>query len=622
MSTDQSSDGNSVVKDAMPVNYKDLGSSVPKKFTSAATGELSNPSTNYTSENLPSTVTFPVEARRNQGRKRKNDQNNDTDGNYKKIRRTGKKNKPSKDNTDTEYFSIGSSSSTPREKCAMILSMYDCIRRRLNQIDEAENGTRNSHSMASTIMTDNKLKIEVQNPIGTIPGVEVGDIYYFRFEMILVGLHVQVMSGIDTITNNNDKERLAISVVYSGKYGNNMEDDDPNILYYNGQGGNNGKSDQKLEGGNLGMERSMHKSNPIRVIRGIPMKSINGASGKIYVYDGLYEIDEFWSSRNDEGFKCIKFKMVRKSGQPEVYGLWKKLDMWRRNPASRGNMVTIKDLSSGIERYPVCVVNEIDADKEPDSFTYMNRNLYAKSNPTEPIFGCDCTGTGTGFRSGSGICSFDKPNCNCLHQNDGVFPYSSTGILTFRKPLIYECTSSCQCSLKCPNRLTQTPAKLHFEVFKTENTGWGLRSWDPIRSGTFVCEYTGSIIELTDENKKDRYLFDTASEDISEFKWNNGVELFGEPAVEASKVKTTTDSLLISSLKFGNVSRFINHSCKPNLFWQLVQQDHGENGYPHIMFFAVQHIPPMTELTFDYGKMGRRKDKCFCGTDNCRGVFG
>jgi euchromatic histone-lysine N-methyltransferase len=73
----------------------------------------------------------------------------------------------------------------------------------------------------------------------------------------------------------------------------------------------------------------------------------------------------------------------------------------------------------------------------------------------------------------------------------------------------------------------------------------------------------------------------------------------------------------------------MNHSCAPNTFWQPVQFDHGDDGHPHIMFFALKHIPPMTELTFDYGEIGvdssgigsPRAKSCLCGSSSCRGYF-
>lgn len=84
--------------------------------------------------------------------------------------------------------------------------------------------------------------------------------------------------------------------------------------------------------------------------------------------------------------------------------------------------------------------------------------------------------------------------------------------------------------------------------------------------------------------------------------------------------------LVISAKKGGNVARFMNHSCSPNVFWQLVVREINNETYYHVAFFAIRHIPPMQELTFDYGmvppdKADRRRKKCLCGSLNCRGYF-
>ena len=38
----------------------------------------------------------------------------------------------------------------------------------------------------------------------------------------------------------------------------------------------------------------------------------------------------------------------------------------------------------------------------------------------------------------------------------------------------------------------QTGIKYRLELFRTENKGWGVRSWDRIPAGAFVCEFTGA----------------------------------------------------------------------------------------------------------------------------------
>jgi len=42
---------------------------------------------------------------------------------------------------------------------------------------------------------------------------------------------------------------------------------------------------------------------------------------------------------------------------------------------------------------------------------------------------------------------------------------------------------------------------------------------------------------------------------------------------------------------YGNVERFINHSCPPNLFSQTVVFDQDDGRISHIILYAVDDIP-------------------------------
>ncbi|EDV19881.1 uncharacterized protein TRIADDRAFT_61660 [Trichoplax adhaerens] len=79
----------------------------------------------------------------------------------------------------------------------------------------------------------------------------------------------------------------------------------------------------------------------------------------------------------------------------------------------------------------------------------------------------------------------------------------------------------------------------------------------------------------------------------------------------------------IDAKMFGNVSRFYNHSCNPNLFVQTVFADSHDLRFPWIAFFAANYIRAGTELTWDYGyKIGSVEGKqfvCHCKAKNCRG---
>ncbi|XP_072235301.1 histone-lysine N-methyltransferase SETDB2-like isoform X1 [Leuresthes tenuis] len=75
----------------------------------------------------------------------------------------------------------------------------------------------------------------------------------------------------------------------------------------------------------------------------------------------------------------------------------------------------------------------------------------------------------------------------------------------------------------------------------------------------------------------------------------------------------------------GNVSRFINHSCQPNLFIQNVFTDSHEPAFPVVAFFTSRVVKAGSELTWNYSADGRaaapqkQEVPCLCRSDGCRG---
>jgi euchromatic histone-lysine N-methyltransferase len=48
----------------------------------------------------------------------------------------------------------------------------------------------------------------------------------------------------------------------------------------------------------------------------------------------------------------------------------------------------------------------------------------------------------------------------------------------------------------------------------------------------------------------------------------------------------------------GNIARFINHSCEPNLFVQCVLSSHHDVKLARVMLFAADNIPPMQVIHY------------------------
>ncbi|KAM4690789.1 histone-lysine N-methyltransferase SETDB1 [Rhinophrynus dorsalis] len=100
---------------------------------------------------------------------------------------------------------------------------------------------------------------------------------------------------------------------------------------------------------------------------------------------------------------------------------------------------------------------------------------------------------------------------------------------------------------------------------------------------------------------------------------------------ESGNVRRTTrqfydgeESCYIIDAKLeGNLGRYLNHSCSPNLFVQNVFVDTHDLRFPWVAFFASKRIRAGTELTWDYnyevGSVAGKKLLCCCGSTECRG---
>ncbi|KAL1532474.1 [histone H3]-lysine(4) N-trimethyltransferase [Salvia divinorum] len=467
--------------------------------------------------------------------------------------------------------------------------------------------------MASQALKTNGKYVNTTKRIGAVPGVEVGDEFQYRVELAVVGIHFPFQSGIDSM--KVDELLLATSIVTSGAYQDDAENAD--VLRYCGQGGNViGKSkqpeDQKLERGNLALKNCIDKKTPVRVVRGWKeMVRVDPLDSKpkmvtSYVYDGLYTVTDCCTEKGPHGKQVFMFELRRNPGQPDL--AWKELKKSSKSKVRPGLCVT--DISCGKERIPIWAVNTID-DGKPPAFNYISKMMYPDWYSPNPPEGCNCVGQ----------CSASK-KCACAHRNGGAIPYNHNGALVETKTLVYECGPHCKCPPSCYNKATQRGIKFQLEIFKTEYRGWGVRALSSIPSGSFICEYVGELlddIEAEERIGNDEYLFDI------------GQNLIDSPANSDDEEMTAElkgGGCTIDALTYGNVGRFINHSCAPNLWAQNVIYDNDDKRMPHVMLFAMENIPPLQELTYSYNySLGQIRDSegnvkvknCYCGAAGCNG---
>lgn len=100
---------------------------------------------------------------------------------------------------------------------------------------------------------------------------------------------------------------------------------------------------------------------------------------------------------------------------------------------------------------------------------------------------------------------------------------------------------------------------------KRSSVGLGLYAAQPISRGALVVEYTGRLLPTEEAYRKGgKYLFEVSS------RW------------------------IVDGSGRENISRYINHSCKPNC-------EPRTRGL-RILIYALRAICPGEELTYDYGR--------------------
>ncbi|XP_010556933.1 PREDICTED: histone-lysine N-methyltransferase family member SUVH2 [Tarenaya hassleriana] len=433
--------------------------------------------------------------------------------------------------------------------------------------------------------------------VGSIPGIHVGDLFFYRMELCVLGLHGQPQAGIDYLTawRSSNGEPIATSIIVSGGY----EDDEDigDVLIYTGHGGQDKLhrqcQHQKLEGGNLAMERSKCYGIEVRVIRGF--KYENSISSKVYVYDGLYRIVDCWFDVGKSGFGVFKFKLVRIEGQPELgSAVMKFAQMLRTKPlTARPSGYISFDISCNKEKVPVYLYNDMDADREPLYYEYIDKSAFppfVSFQGDNNLIGCDCVSD----------CNDD---CPCARKNGGQFAYDYSGNLMRGKQVIFECGTLCKCSLNCRNRVTQKGLRIRLEVFRSKETGWGVRTLDLIQAGAFICEYAG--VALTREQAQ--ILSMNGDTLIYPGRFTEKWGMWGDLSqIYPDHVRPSFPSLppldfAMDVSRMRNVACYISHSNEPNVLVQYVLYDHNNLMFPRVMLFALENIPPLVELSLDYG---------------------
>ncbi|TYK24614.1 putative inactive histone-lysine N-methyltransferase SUVR2 isoform X5 [Cucumis melo var. makuwa] len=250
----------------------------------------------------------------------------------------------------------------------------------------------------------------------------------------------------------------------------------------------------------------------------------------------------------------------------------------------------VDDITKGEERVQVSWVNEINKE-HPPFFHYIPRSLIFQSAFVN--FSLSLIGNDNCCQSCFGNCLTSSVPCACARETGDGYAYTPEGLVKedfleewislaresqgshqfycnecplerlknddclepckghLERKLIKECWSKCGCHKHCGNRVVQRGITCKLQVFFTaDGKGWGLRTLEDLPKGSFVCEYAGEILTISEmyhrkvQSTKNEVHVDPV---LLDGFWNKEGPFKEEKA------------LCLDATNFGNVARFINH---------------------------------------------------------------
>lgn len=227
------------------------------------------------------------------------------------------------------------------------------------------------------------------------------------------------------------------------------------------------------------------------------------------------------------------------------------------------------------------------------SYTPKVLHKTTRGSHNTPLDGCQCS---------PGPCVPESCSCVFAGQVQAYDSFSPNNIS------LIECGDRCSCSLaSCANRATQQEENRaprdrlvsSLRLFwKNAAVGFGVKTIRSIGKGAFVVEYTGELVSFEEVNARG----DGATT-------RNYTLVLKENIPKHDMVLCTC----VDASAAGNVSRFINHSCEPNLEIYGIRVDFP---IPRLCLFASRDIVEGEELTISYGtKLGSKP--CLCQSKKC-----
>lgn len=208
----------------------------------------------------------------------------------------------------------------------------------------------------------------------------------------------------------------------------------------------------------------------------------------------------------------------------------------------------------------ISVINNIDDSAPPEDFTIISKNIRGAKIPGmnfDLLVGCLCS---------EGCTSLTRKTCSCHNIANKPNTYDKTRSLILpQHHAIFECNFNCLCPLECLNKVVQRGRKVRLQIFRTA---------------------LGEIITKQEA-------------DARHFKY----DVVGKSCILDLDFNYSSDEdclYSIDSYKSSNISRFINHSCEPNIALYPVFYESPNLSIHNFAFYSAKDIEIMEEICFDY----------------------
>lgn len=167
--------------------------------------------------------------------------------------------------------------------------------------------------------------------------------------------------------------------------------------------------------------------------------------------------------------------------------------------------------------------------------------------------------------------NYQENQCKCLPSD--VEPCGpKSGCLNYK--LLTECDNTCPANAECRNQRFQNRIYQKVGIKHFKSKGWGLVAMQEIPRNTFVMEYVGELIDTEEFNRRYKQAINNRLENFYFMRMKHGA--------------------YIDSARWGNETRFMNHSCEPN----CIPQKWLVRGQTRIGFFTSVDIPKVNFIHF------------------------